>query len=342
MGKVDSIEFLEKAYGIATIQNFKKIGVGHIHSSFKIDTSTGSYFLQEINHQIFPVEILSNNLEEVLNHLKEKDQEFLKIPSLVKTLAGKNFLKEKAKYWRLLKWEEGLRSYDNPSGIDQLFSGAKAYGYFDQLLSDLDPSKLRAVIPNFQSLKFRLSQLDEATKNCDESRLEETMMQLVAVAQYKKSLLKLEEAWTSELIPTRVVHNDTKFNNVMFDKSGTARCVVDLDTVMPGILHFDLGDGIRTTTSLSNEDEADLTRVKIDHERLKAFKNGFLEGFGSTVTSSEEALVPLAGPYMAFIMGVRFLTDYLNGNIYYTTSYPEQNLNRALCQLHLTGELLSF
>ena len=310
MGQVGGKTFLNDYYNLSgPIRSATKIGVGHIHASFKVFTDEKAYFLQQINDKIFPVEQLTQNTELVLDHLSSHDQELLQIPTLLCSKSGKRFVKLDNQYWRLFEWQEGLKSYDNPADPAQLRSGAKAYGFFDQLLKDLDHSKLSEVIPQFQSLSHRLNQLTEATQTCKESKLEEVTDLLMTVSKLKQPLSRLEEAWKTGMIPTRVVHNDTKFNNVMFDKAGEARCVVDLDTVMPGILHFDFGDGLRTTSTLANEDEGDISRIKIDVKRHTAFMEGFLEGFGDEISSSEEALIPLAGPYMAFIMGVRFLKE---------------------------------
>jgi Ser/Thr protein kinase RdoA (MazF antagonist) len=153
-------------------------------------------------------------------------------------------------------------------------------------------------------------------------------------------LTTIQRSWDAGQLPTRTTHNDTKFNNVLFGSDGIGRAVVDLDTVMQGVVHFDFGDGVRTGAATAPEDEADLHLVGVDPAKYQAFQEGYLEITQDYLTPLELELLPLAGPLLAYLMAVRFLTDFLNGDVYYKTAYPDHNLVRGRNQLKLVEELL--
>ncbi len=325
-----------------TFRKATKIGIGHIHQSFRIDTTESSYFLQKINDRVFPVDKLASNIRMVTDHLRgaytDNDQ-YMSL-SVVSSKDVKDYVKEGNHYWRMFDFMDGLRSYDNPLP-EQIGEGARAFGAFTKALDGISTSKVQEIIPKFQSMKYRLDQLKTSTETCSEDRLNECLDELSIVNKLRSLVLELENAWSSDVLPTRIIHNDTKFNNVLFDKSNKARCVVDLDTVMPGVIHFDLGDGLRTTATTAREDEERLETVEISKGRYDAFLSGYLDGLGD-ISESEEKFIPYAGMYMSMIMGIRFLADYLNGNQYYHVEFPEQNWFRARCQLHLALKFKEF
>ncbi|MCK5774526.1 MAG: aminoglycoside phosphotransferase family protein, partial [Bacteroidales bacterium] len=159
------------------------------------------------------------------------------------------------------------------------------------------------------------------------------------VLDSREDMQKLERLNDSGVIPTRVTHNDTKLSNILFDENDKALCIIDLDTLMPGIVHYDFGDSIRTICSAVSEDEPDLNLVQFNIDFYKAYKKGFLNELEDILSEKEIELLPLAAQTITFIMGLRILTDYLNGDIYYNINYPEHNLHRASNQLTLVKRM---
>ncbi len=316
------------------IRAIERIGVGHIHHSFKVVTSTTSYFLQRINHRIFDPHILDRNLTTILPYLQGSDKVYETLQP-VKTTGNDTVLIKDGRYFRMFLFKKDMVSHDAPKSLSLIYEGAKAFGAFARLLKPLKVGNVHEILPGFHSLNGRLKQLEESSKNCEEFLLSETAQEFAIISKYSTECLEIEKAWKSGKIPTRVVHNDTKFNNLLFDQKEKARCVVDLDTVMPGIIHFDLGDGLRTTSTMAMEDEKNLEKVIIDRERYDSFFEGYLDGLSESFTGEDQQLLSISGMYMAMIMGIRFLTDFLDGNKYYQVQYPDHNLDRARCQLHL-------
>jgi Ser/Thr protein kinase RdoA (MazF antagonist) len=205
---------------------------------------------------------------------------------------------------------------------------------------DYPADGLNITIPNFHNLEFRLEQFDKALTSVKNVRTSDAFQEIRFLQKFAEKLLPIWELQKKKAVTIRVTHNDTKFNNVLLDHQDKGRCVIDLDTIMPGIVHYDFGDGIRTATSTAPEDEQDLHLVALDRDRYRAFSSGYMEATSDTLSKIEKEYLPLSGAYMAFIMGVRFLTDHLNGNVYYKVHYPGHNLARAKNQLKLTDEIL--
>jgi Ser/Thr protein kinase RdoA (MazF antagonist) len=213
----------------------------------------------------------------------------------------------------------------------------RAFASFVQGLSSLEPGDLGWTIKDFHSLKKRIETLKLAQSR-PQIELTPTIQRLIDQAiELSEEVSILEGAASNGSLPTRIVHNDAKLNNLLFDDADKVRCVVDLDTVMPGIIHFDVGDALRTITP-SHDEESAHHPMTLNLEYYSSFKAAYIEG--NWLTETEMELFDIAGPYMATIMGVRFLTDYLQGNVYFKTSHSEQNLTRAKNQLHLASLFL--
>ncbi|MFY0686536.1 MAG: aminoglycoside phosphotransferase family protein [Cyclobacteriaceae bacterium] len=317
----------------------KPFGSGHINSTFKVQSDKGIFLLQRINTNVFKdVEGLMKNIHKVTGHLQKSlvgtNQETFSIFS--SRFSKLVFEDPEGGCWRCMEFKAGLLSYDIPPSADYIYQGAKSYGHFIQGLRALNPDALVETIPNFHYLSFRLQQLQAAIDSRTDTL--DCELELSKVKALSAELQVLDEMRTKQIIPLRTTHNDTKFNNVLLDENGIGRCVIDLDTVMPGIVHYDFGDGARTTSTQVPEDEPDLQRVEVDPYRYQAFKEGFMEPTADWLTSYEQEYLPISGAYMSFIMSVRFLTDHINGNIYYKVNFPEQNLQRARCQLKLAED----
>lgn len=309
---------------------------GLIHSSFRVITPLGDWLLQKINTSVFrDIDGLMHNIVLVTNKLSvEFTGSHYETLSLKKTVKGDLYVLEDGEAWRMYDFKGHLTGYNAPVNNTMVWEAGKAFAKFTEALKDVNPDKLSVTIPRFHSLKHRYDQFLQAKR---ESKIpaDRLVSLFDQIDYFFQKLVILEEAMHSGSIPTRITHNDSKFNNLLFDSDGCARCVVDLDTVMPGIIHFDIGDCLRTLVPTIPEDSPDLDSLQLNFSYEKDFLSGYLEVANPWITDTERQLLSLSGPYMALIMGIRFLTDYLNGNVYFTCDYPTQNLVRARNQLAL-------
>ena len=230
---------------------------------------------------------------------------------------------------------EGSQTFNTVEKVQIAYEAGKLMGTFLHLTSDFDTSALTEIIPNFHSMSFRYQQFEIALKKASEERQDVAKKYIALVQQRKEEMHVLESLQKSGEIPIRVTHNDTKISNALFDKNDKGLCVIDTDTVMSGIVHFDFGDAIRTICNTVAEDEKNIALVNFNKEYYEAYKKGFLEKIGDSLTEVEKAYLPLGAKTMIFIMALRFLTDYLNNDSYYKTSYKEHNLDRAKNQFKL-------
>lgn len=318
------------------VDQIKPFGNGHIHETYHVvnrDKTAPDFLLQKINDQVFQdVAGMMNNIQLVTHYLKKQapDQTNLE---LILTRERQSYQEFEGTFWRVFVFLDGLISYDTLSDENLVYEGGKTLGDFLNQLSGLNPKRLVETIPNFHDLSFRFRQFEMALKNASESLKSRVIAEIEQVKNYER--LALFDF--VEYMPVRTTHNDTKLNNVLFDQHGKAQCVIDLDTVMPGVVHFDFGDAIRTACAAATEDESDLQLVGLDLERVQAFSVGYLQSARDLLTREELDTLHFSIPMMSFIMGVRFLTDFLQRDRYYKTHYPDQNMHRARAQLQQTA-----
>lgn len=331
-----------------TRESFRQVVVcanGHINTSYHIlvsDHQHPGYFLQHINTNIFKdVDSLMNNISLVLDHLKSKAkvsaiQCFLE---LIPTTDGKNYyIDSDNQCWRLFNYIEEGQSH-NCADAHLAFESGLIFGRFLSDLSDFDTSGLNETIPGFHDLELRMEQFRSAIDQNNEDRIAGAAAEINFVKAHAEEMLKLTQMINAGKLPLHVTHNDTKLNNVLFNSDRKAICVVDLDTVMPGSILFDFGDAIRTGANTALEDEPDLSKVDLNIEAYSSFTKGFLKSIVSVLTDNEIALLPFSARFMTFIIGLRFLTDYLNGDIYFRTKYPGHNLVRTKVQFEFFRKL---
>lgn len=331
-----------------TGQEFNQVIVcanGHINTSYHIlveQKDHSGYFLQHINSGIFKdVNGLMNNISRVVSHLKQKeidlkDQCFLE---LIPAKTGEYFhVDADQQYWRLFNFIKDGEAF-NCADPQLAFESGKMFGRFLSDLSDLDTSKLGETIPRFHDLELRLEQFNDAIAKNNEDRIANASAEISFVHSHAKEMLELTHLINAGKLPIRVTHNDTKLNNVLFNKDRKAICVVDLDTVMPGSILFDYGDAIRTGANTAVEDETDLSKVGFNIEAYKMFTQGFLVNMATVFSEKEISLLPFSTRFMTFIIGLRFLTDYLNGDIYFKVNCPEHNLIRTRVQFEFIRKL---
>lgn len=332
-----------------------RFGSGLVHESFETVCKRGNvyrrYLLQKINSYVFrdPVRVMEN-IDLVLKHLakkiaQERDPEEGGRASLKLIPSSDNksyYMDHEGNYWRIYHFIENTLVFDVAEKAEQAYEAARMFGQFGRYLSDLDPSSLHITIPDFHRLDVRLRQLQEAVRADIAGRVKECKPWLDYVAEHQAQAMPVCTLINQQEIPVRAVHHDTKINNVLMDKV-TLRglCVIDLDTVMPGTILSDVGDMIRTFTPNASEEEKSLSDLHCRLPVFKALVKGYLSEAGHFITNLEKENLVNSGIWITFMQGVRFLTDYLNGDVYYKTSFPGQNLNRAMNQFRLLDSIMA-
>lgn len=319
--------------------------IGHINSTFRVlIDETPRYLLQQINTSVFRnIDGLMQNTALVLNTLKvqmESREDGLMVQSLVTTPDGELYLKdENSNYWRMFTFIPGARIVETVSNCSEAYEGGKAYGRFLEGISALNPDQLFITIPDFHSLENRYTAFIKSLDQDLSKRKTEAAKEIEFAKAHIEAMMRIPELLKSGKIPTRIVHNDTKFNNLIFSESGKAIAVTDLDTVMPGSALYDFGDAIRTAANSAREDEAMLDKVRFDINIFEAYASGYLEAAGNILNRDEIDNFPEAALFMTYIIGLRFLTDFLNGDVYFHTQYPDHNLIRARVQFELIRKM---
>jgi aminoglycoside phosphotransferase (APT) family kinase protein len=318
-------------------------GSGHINQTFALTCATSRgprrYVLQKINHRIFQnVPALQENIRRVTAHLAVKSPRAL---ALVPTRAGAICLQDAAgNWWRIYDFIEQAHSVDRVTNAAQAREAARAFGEFQAQLADLPGARLHETIPNFHHTRSRFEALRRAVNADVRGR--------AAGARAEIDFAFAREADTDVLLgllaggelTERVTHNDTKINNVMLDDAtGRAAAVIDLDTVMPGLSLYDFGDMVRTAASSTAEDNPDAAQMHVVLPYFRALVEGYLESAGSVLNATERAHLGFAGKLMTYEVGIRFLTDFLEGDVYFRTSHPRHNLERCRTQLALVASI---
>ncbi len=316
-------------------------GHGHINKTFLVTTETGHrYILQTINNSVFKdVDALMGNIESVTSHLLKQTSNPRKVLCLTKTKRGKTYLHQDGVYWRVFRYVENSICLQAPETTEDLYQSAVAFGRFQQLLKDFPAHTLHETIPNFHNTVDRYRIFREALEADPLGRAKEVQEEIKFILDREQDAHIIVDLLASGQLPLRVTHNDTKLNNVMLDaKTRKALCVIDLDTVMPGSSLYDFGDAIRFGAATAAEDEKDLSKMEMRLDLFEAFTRGYLSACPD-MTPEERHQMPMGAKLMTLECGVRFLTDYLDGDNYFATSYPGQNLDRCRTQLKLVADM---
>lgn len=327
-------------------------GCGHINDTFAVYfkmkfVHPHRYILQRINHHIFknPDELMKN-IENVTSHIRKKIKEnggdiTREVLTIIKTKDNKNFyLDEKGNYWRAYVFIDDATSFQAVEKQEHFYKSAKAFGRFQKLLSDFPAETLFESIPNFHNTEKRFETFFEALNNDVMGRAKDVQEEINFALKRKSDASVLVGLLKEKKLPLRVTHNDTKLNNVMIDNAtGEGICVIDLDTVMPGLALYDYGDSIRFGASTAAEDEKDLEKVSMDLTLFELFTKGYLEEAGESLTKTEIEYLPFAAKIMTFECGLRFLTDYLNGDTYFKIHREGHNLDRCRTQFKLVADM---
>ncbi|MEI6971710.1 MAG: aminoglycoside phosphotransferase family protein [bacterium] len=327
-------------------------GSGHVNDTYLTRWNGNGtdkiWIIQRINHTIFkdPAKVM-DNIAGISAHIHRK-LESAGVPDLGRRVLsyrqaqdGRTFFRDRdGNYWRTCNFIDGASSHDICAGPGQAYEAARALGEFQMLLSDYPSTTLHETIPFFHHTPHRLAALEKAIAMDSHNRRATAGTEIefaLARKAHAGTVCNMLEAGT---LPTRVTHNDTKLNNVMIDdKTGHGICVIDLDTVMPGSILYDVGDMVRTATITSAEDEQDTSRVDIDMGRFEAIIHGYLDGAAGLPTLTEKRLLAFCGRLITYTVGVRFLTDHLSGDVYFKTHRPNHNIERARAQFRMVQKM---
>ena len=337
-----------------TFLECRPYGGGHINDTFVAACSQAGtrvrYLLQRVNEQIFrEAENLMDNIRRVTEAAGEKlVAEGVVDPTrralkLIPAEDGRPFVRdEEGRLWRCYLFVEGARTYDVIQSPRQAFEAAKAFGEFQKLASGLSGPRLHEPIPNFHNPRARFNRLCEVVESDPLGRLREVGAEWEFIRSREADVDRLLNGLASGELPERVTHNDTKLNNVMIDDaSGEGICVVDLDTVMPGLALYDFGDLVRTATSPAPEDEPDVSKVFMQMPMFEALVTGYLSAARGFLVEEEIRQLAFSGKLITLEIGIRFLTDYLEGDVYFKTKLPGHNLDRCRTQLALVRSIES-
>jgi len=330
------------------ITSAEHYGNGHINDTYLCE-SDPKIILQRINSNVFknPEEVMEN-IYNVTEFLKRKivavggnpDRETL---TVIRTVDDKSFYKdEEGNYYRMYKFIDDSLSYDIVEDPVQLCYAGQAFGRFQLMLDDFPADSLHETIVNFHNTPIRVNNLKKAIEENKAGRLDSVREEVEFALEYGKYASDIVDAMEKELVPLRVTHNDTKLNNILFDaETKKGLCVIDLDTVMPGSMLYDFGDALRSGASSGSEDETDLDKIYFDLEKFEQFTKGFLSETASCLTEKEIELLPLSALLLTYECGIRFLTDYLEGDTYFKIHREHHNLDRARNQFKLVADIES-
>lgn len=327
-------------------------GNGHINDTFLVvcETAEGKgkrYILQKMNHSIFKApEQLMENVVNVTGYLRkvivsqggDPERETLNV---VKTGNGSSFyVDQKGDYWRMFLFVEGTVCLEMVESEKDFYDSGVAFGNFQKMLADYPAKTLHETIPNFHNTPSRFKDFQKAVQEDKMGRAVLAKEEIAFALERESDTRVLTDLLQTGELPLRVTHNDTKLNNILFDAdTKKAICIIDLDTVMPGLSHYDFGDSIRFGASTGAEDEKDLSKVELDLTLFEAFTKGYLEGCGGSLTEKEIEMLPMGAKLMTYECGIRFLADFLVGDVYFKIHRDGHNLDRARTQFKLVKDM---
>ncbi len=326
----------------------KPYGGGHINDTYQVhcqNATVSNYLLQKVNTYVFrDIVGLMNNFNLVTKHIRRKlienhiEDIGRRTLEVIKTKKGNLYENVDGQSWRVLNFIEDHKVFAGAPNAEIAYEGARMFGQFLTQLSDLDPSVIVDTIPNFHNISFRFDNFEKAIKLDSAGRVDLVKDEIKYVRSSHEIMSVIYNLGVKKAIPPRIVHNDTKINNVLFDQQNKGLCVIDLDTIMPGFVHYDFGDGIRTSANTGTEDDVDLNNVSYDLSMFEAFSAGYMDSIRHILTLEELHSLAHAALLFPFIMGLRFLTDYISGDVYYKIKHKEHNLVRARAQFKLAQD----
>lgn len=318
----------------------ERVNTGLINQTWHIKNGEKDFILQKINHLIFKDPgAIAYNIRMISDYLNKKSPSYLFVAP-IKTRRHEEIRQIKNFYFRLTPFVKNSHTITTVEKPQQAFEAARQFGQFTQLLSNFPVEKLKTTLPDFHNLTLRYQQFLKALQTGNKQRLQQSG-ELIRFIKHNKTIVETYEAiFQNPFFKLRVTHHDTKISNVLFDKEDKGICIIDLDTVMPGYFISDVGDMMRTYLSPANEEEKDFSKIEIREEYFKAIWNGYMGQMNPELTTEEKTHFIYAGKFMIYMQALRFLTDYLNDDIYYGAKYEGQNFVRAGNQAVLLQKLM--
>ena len=352
LSPINEIQNIVDQFAIrGTVTNITQINKGYVNRTYRIETLSDKghihkYTLQRINTNAFKdVDALMNNFKLTTEHLYGK---FLlpghskrgSVQTLRPTKDGCSYLRADSGCWRMLTYFDNVYSLDIPDSPESFYNAGVSFGRFIKEMSDVDINDIKEIIPNFHDTKKRYLDLEESIKKDPKGRVKDVKKEIEFIRARSNRYGLISEALEKGLIPTRICHNDSNLNNILFDKkTHKPVAIIDLDTVMPSSPLYDFGDSMRIGTNTAKDDEKDLSKVSCDLNLYEQYARGFLKTCGDILTKEELELLPYSSIIITSEDGIRFLMDHIDGDTYYNIYYPGQNLDRSRTQLALVEDM---
>ena len=314
--------------------SYEKINTGYINDSYFVNVQNQKkYVLQKINTNVFKnIDAIKNNISLSISNLIDIGYHKIKF---IDPINQELFYNSGKDCWRLMEYVNGSYTKDNAENTKDAFEAGRIISLFHVLLKDVDSGKCIDTLKDFHNLPYRIKEFEESLNNTNDNLKEECIEEI----NFSRVMFDRLIVFYNSNLPERICHNDAKLNNILFSSDNKGLCMIDLDTIMKGYFHYDFGDAIRTIVNPASEEEKDLSKILFDKSLFKSFIDG-VKSNGKFLSSKELELLPLSTALMPFIHGLRALTDYLNGNIYYKVSYPKQNLIRSRNLFAFSGHAL--
>lgn len=330
------------AYGLdESLLTIEAFGSGLINNTWKVTTEDKEYILQRVNHKVFQQpDAIAHNISLIADYLKEHYPSYRFTAPLASKDGNEMIYLEEEGFFRLFPFVPDSHSKDVVETPEQAYEAAVQFGRFTKLLSGMDVRHLKITIPFFHDLNYRYHQFRDALEHADEQRVKDSKQIIDFLFEYADVVNVYKTIVASPQCKVRVTHHDTKISNVLFNPAGKGICVIDLDTVMPGYFISDVGDMMRTYLCPVSEEESDYAKIMIRDDYYYAIAGGYYSEMKELLTGMEKKYFFYAGQYMIYMQAMRFLTDYLNNDIYYGARYPAHNLVRATNQVVLLKELI--
>ncbi|KQM71445.1 aminoglycoside phosphotransferase [Pedobacter sp. Leaf216] len=331
------------AYGLNAEQfKIEPFGSGLINHTWKVYNEQQAYILQEVNTEVFrEPQHIAHNIETIKKYLDQTAPKYLFVAPIEATNGG-DFIVIDDHFYRIFPFVENSCSIDFVHHPEQAYHAAKQFGKFTRMLCAFNVKKLKATIEDFHNLPLRVEQFKKALEQASNERISKAKFAIEEIIKHYHIEEQYVHMVDSGALNLRVIHHDTKISNVLLQvKTGLGLCVIDLDTVMPGYFISDVGDMMRTYLSEANEEERDFNKIAIRTDVFAAIHKGYMEEMDQVLGFAEKQFFIYAGNFMIYMQAVRFIADFLNGDIYYKTTYPEHNLVRGLNQIDLLNKYIA-
>ena len=318
-----------------------EFGDGLINNTWKVSDIKGVYILQKVNTNVFsnPKDI-ADNMVMLKRYLDQKSPSYFFVAPLTNK-DGEHLFETDGGVYRLFPYVSNSTTINEVKHADQAYQAAKQFGKFSRVLADYNPLRLHVTIKDFHNLPFRLIQYQQALPQASKERIEKSQWAIDEITRHLHIVTDYKDIIKQQKMPLRVIHHDTKISNVLLSSlDGSGICVIDLDTVMPGYFISDVGDMMRTYLCPADENETNVSNIMVRPDVFAAIYKGYMEEMDAVLSETEKELFIYSGKFIIFMQALRFLTDYLNGDIYYRIDNPSHNLNRAINQLVLLNRYI--